>query len=125
MIPLQWRLKKQKYALVGSKCAGCSALFFPARKFCAGCQSTGMKPHGFSGFGVIESFTTIHAPPSGFSAPYVIGLVRLDEGPSIVAQLSAEEGEAAIGKRVSMVFRRLLDENKGGVINYGFKFEVI
>lgn len=124
-VPLQWRLKKAKYALKGTKCSGCSALFFPARNYCTNCKDTNTKPHDFSGSGTIESFTVIRAAPKGFRAPYVVALVRLKEGPLVAAQLTSDGKSVAVGSRVVAVFRKISDTEVSGVINYGFKFESV
>lgn len=123
-IPLHWRLRKQKYALVGTKCQSCKGLFFPAKNYCGNCNSKDMEGFRFSGFGTIESFTTIHAAPSGFKAPYAVAVVKLDEGPKVVAQVVAGNG-VSVGRRVSAVFRKIRDNDESDVIKYGFKFEVL
>lgn len=124
-IPLHWRLQKQKYVLIGSKCAGCSALFFPARRHCVECRNSKMEEHRFSGFGTIESLTTVRVAPSGFRAPYIVAVVKLEGGPNIITQLVAQEKEPSLGNRVCAVFRKLQEGAGSGVIKYGFKFEVV
>jgi uncharacterized OB-fold protein len=37
-IPRHWRLKQQRYNLVGEVCPGCQTPMFPARDFCLGCN---------------------------------------------------------------------------------------
>ena len=122
MIP-HWRLRKQKYSVVGSKCS-CGELYFPVRRVCVKC---GDKPedYTFSGRGMIESFTIIRVAPAGFKAPYVVGIVKLDEGPAVAAQIVGEEMCVNIGSRVSAVFRKILETDSSGIICYGFKFEVL
>jgi len=34
-----WRLRKQRYALVGETCPACSAVLFPPREVCPHCQT--------------------------------------------------------------------------------------
>jgi len=81
----------------------------------------------FAGTGEVYSFTTIQEPPEGYEdqAPYVLALVRLDEGPLITAQLTDLDGSIAIGDRVEMVTRKLTTEGPRGVIIYGYKFRKI
>jgi uncharacterized OB-fold protein len=56
-------------------------------------------------------------------APYVVALVKLEEGPLIAAQLTdVNEGEAAIGLPVEMCTRRLCDDGQKGIVVYGYKF---
>lgn len=81
----------------------------------------------FAGTGEIYSYTTVQDPPEGFEgqAPYVLALVKLDEGPLITAQLT-DLGEApVIGDRVEMVTRKLMTEGTRGMIVYGYKFRKI
>lgn len=123
-VPFNWRLRRQRYLLAGSKCLSCGRLFFPARKFCVGCHNKRFVEFRFSGKGVIESYTTIYSAPTGFAVPYVVGIVRFDEGPKIAAQIITYGG-VNVGDRVAAVFRKLSETDRSGVINYGLKFEVI
>jgi hypothetical protein len=83
----------------------------------------------FSGAGEIYSYTIVQDPPEAFSpqAPYMLALVKLDEGPMITAQITdLEPGEKVdIGDRVEMVTRKLTAEGKRGVIIYGYKFRKV
>ena len=38
-VPRHWRLRKQRYTLVGSVCAHCTAKIFPPRDVCPHCGS--------------------------------------------------------------------------------------
>ena len=78
----------------------------------------------FSGQGEIYSYTILQDPPEAFAdqAPYILALVKLDEGPKVTAQLTDIDGEVAIGDRVEMVTRRLTSEGRQGMIIYGYKF---
>jgi uncharacterized OB-fold protein len=68
--------------LVGTKCAECGATAFPPRADCAECMSPQFEFVDVSGKGTLHTFTTIVAAPTGFEhlAPYVLGLVDLDDG---------------------------------------------
>lgn len=78
----------------------------------------------FSGQGTVYSFTTVTEPPAGFEdqAPYVVALIKLDEGPLLTAQVTDFDGEISIGDRVEMVTRKLTTEGPRGMIVYGYKF---
>jgi len=80
----------------------------------------------FSGTGTLYSFTNVTEPPAGFEAqaPYVLALVKLDEGPLLTAQITdlAPDEPLAIGDAVEMVTRKLTTEGERGVILYGYKF---
>jgi uncharacterized OB-fold protein len=81
----------------------------------------------FSGKGQVLSYTTLQEPPEGFEdqAPYVLALVRLEEGPTITAQITDYDGTLATGDPVEMVTRKLTTEGKRGMIVYGYKFRKV
>lgn len=81
----------------------------------------------FSGMGEVYSYTVLQEPPESFEeqAPYVLALVRLDEGPFITAQLTDLDGPVTIGDRVEMVTRKLATEGQRGMIIYGYKFRKV
>lgn len=81
----------------------------------------------FAGTGEIYSFTTLQETPEGFDeqAPYMLALVKLDEGPMVTAQLADVDGPIAIGDRVEMVTRKLTTEGTRGMIVYGYKFRKV
>ena len=81
----------------------------------------------FAGTGEVYSFTTLQETPEGFDdqAPYMLALVKLDEGPLVTAQLTDVDGPVAIGDRVEMVTRKLTTEGSRGMIVYGYKFRKV
>ncbi len=81
----------------------------------------------FAGRGEVYSFTTLQESPEGFDeqAPYVLALVKLEEGPIITAQLTDVDGPIAIGDKVEMVTRKLTTEGERGMIIYGYKFRQV
>ena len=125
-IPRHWRLKKQRYALMGEICPHCEAKLFPPRDVCPNCGQDAREPFVFSGKGEVYSYTTMSEGPSGYeeSAPYTVALVKLQEGPVVTAQLTDLGDEPVeIGMPVEMVTRRLRqDGDERGMLIYGYKF---
>ncbi len=125
-IPRHWRLRKQRYSLVGEICPHCEARLFPPRDVCPECGGEARKSFNFSGRGEVYSYTTIYDPPAGYEefAPYTVALVKLEEGPLVTAQLTdVAEAEVKIGMPVEMVTRRLRsDGDERGLLVYGYKF---
>ncbi|MEM7819505.1 MAG: Zn-ribbon domain-containing OB-fold protein [Candidatus Aenigmatarchaeota archaeon] len=123
-ISIFWRLKDSRYKLIGSKCKNCSIIHFPPRNICPECNNETEK-HGLSGFGKVFSFTRIYTSPSGFEkqTPYTIGIIKLDEGPLITGEIIGNN--VKIDKKVRVIFRKLYDNAPDGLIQYGFKFEII
>jgi uncharacterized OB-fold protein len=73
--------------LMGSKCKQCGFATYPPRANCPECMSDEFGYQEWSGKGKIITFTRIAAAPTGFDdvAPYIIGVVDLDEGGRLVA----------------------------------------
>ena len=125
-IARHWRLKAQRYQLVGEVCPNCNGKIFPPRDVCPHCAGEATQPlFQFSGRGEVYSHTTVHTPPEGYeeSAPYTVALVKLEEGPLITAQLTdVANNEVKIGMPVEMVTRKLHTQGDEGLIIYGYKF---
>lgn len=128
-IPRHWRLRKQRYGLVGEVCPHCEAKIFPPRDVCPECGQEAKTLYSFSGRGEVYSYTTVYEPPAGYeeSAPYTVALIKLEEGPLVTAQLTdLEEGKVEIGTPVEMVTRRLRsDGDERGLLVYGYKFRPV
>jgi uncharacterized OB-fold protein len=77
----------------------------------------------------VFSFTTIYEAPTGFdeTVPYIVALVKLEEGPLVTAQLTdLGETQPEIGMPVEMVTRRLRsDGDERGMLIYGYKFRPV
>jgi uncharacterized OB-fold protein len=128
-IPRHWRLRKQRYSLVGEVCPHCDAKIFPPRDVCPECGGEAKTEYAFSGRGEVYSYTTIYEPPAGYedNVPYTVALVRLAEGPLVTAQLTdLGDQPVEIGTPVEMVTRRLRqDGDERGLIVYGYKFRPV
>ncbi len=122
-----WRMQGGRYGMAGAECAICENVDFPARRICSKCGGHDIVEKLMAGEGEIVSFTIIHTAPEGFEGqtPYSIALVKLKEGPVITAQIVGGVESLAIGKKAKAVFRKMYEHGEGGLISYGFKFEVI
>ena len=109
-------LAEQK--LMGSRCQSCGALHLPPRSLCPACYNDELAWEQVSGRGKLVAFTTVHIAPTamieagyGRTNPYCTGIVQLDEGPSISAQITGvdpaapEEIEVGTPVRVAFVQR--------------------
>ena len=125
-IPRHWRLKKQRYALVGEVCEHCNAKLFPPRDICPECGEEAKTLFQFSGKGSVYSYTTVYDAPEGYAeqAPYTLAMVKLEEGPLVTAQLTdLGKQKAEIGMPVEMVTRLLRSAtDERGMLIYGYKF---
>ena len=125
-IPRHWRLKKQRYALVGEVCDHCDSKVFPPRDICPDCGEEAKTLYSFSGKGEVYSYTKVFEAPAGFdeNAPYTVAMVKLEEGPLVTAQLTdLDESNLEIGMPVEMVTRKLRSAtDERGMLVYGYKF---
>jgi uncharacterized OB-fold protein len=127
-IPRHWRLRKQRYGLVGEVCPHCEAKIFPPRDVCPECGQEAKTLYSFSGRGEVYSYTTVYEPPAGYeeNVPYTVALIKLEEGPMVTAQLTDLSGDVQIGAPVEMVTRRLRsDGDERGLLVYGYKFRPV
>jgi uncharacterized protein len=128
-VPRYWRIRNQRYSLVGEVCPHCDAKIFPPRDVCPYCGQDAKTKFAFSGKGEVYSFTTISDAPAGYeeNAPYTVALVKLDEGPVVTAQLTdLGEQPVEIGMPVEMVTRKIrTDDADRGIIVYGYKFRPV
>ena len=126
-----WRRMPAFYNLAGSECKKCSSLYFPASKICKKCSSQDIDERVFGGSGKVVTYTVVR---QGFNddseneklicdSPYIISIIKLEEGPMITAQMAdCEPEEMKIGTSVKAVFRKISEEGEEGLIRYGYKF---
>ncbi|MFH1625852.1 MAG: Zn-ribbon domain-containing OB-fold protein [Pseudomonadota bacterium] len=102
---------KYKEALIGGKflglkCNKCGEFTVPPKKVCVACVSEDLEIVELAGKGEIKTYTVIRVPPEGFEAPYIVGMVELDEGPWVMGNLiDVDPDEASMdlmGKRVTI-----------------------
>lgn len=128
-IPRHWRLKQQRYALIGEICPHCEGKIFPPRDVCPHCGGEAKNQYAFSGKGEVFSFTVMHDAPAGYEAnvPYTVAMVKLNEGPVVTAQLTdLDERAVEIGMPVEMVTRKIREDgDERGMLVYGYKFRPV
>ncbi len=101
--------------LMASRSQGSGISYLPPRPYCPVSRASDMRWEPLSGRGTVTAFTVIKVPPShmvaagyGRDRPYACGVVALDEGPSISAQLFGFDVDnpdsIAIGTAVRAVF---------------------
>ena len=128
-VAFHWRAFRERYGLVGSRCELCRRYFYPGRIICPHCRRKGkLCEYKFSGSGKVYSFTVIRTAPTGFEiyVPYIMAIVELDEGARVVSQIvDCRPEEVEIGLPVQSCFRKIGDQNKSGLVLYGFKFRLV
>lgn len=86
--------------VMGTRCSQCGQLHLPPRAICPACFSDQLEWVEFAGKGTLAAFTVIYVGPTpmvdaGYSRdnPYVSGIVELDEGVKISAQILGVDGK--------------------------------
>jgi len=113
----------QRYRLEASQCTGCGNVFFPPRLVCE-CGTREFKKTKVGETGTIVSYTTIRVASDTFAihVPYNIAIVEAENGVRVTTQVAdCAPEDLAVGKKVQFVFRKLYEEGRSGIINYGYK----
>jgi len=120
------RLRAAYYRLEGQRCPECGTIQFPPRPACRRCLKRALEPYRLSGRGAVHSYAEVAQAPRGFSAPYLVALVALEEGPRVAAQLTdVDPADVTIDMPVEMVTRRIQERGPHGYLVYGYKFRPV
>jgi len=69
------------------RCRACARAYFPPRPFCPRCGSRDVEIFRASGRATLYSYVIHHRPVPGFTPPYAIAVVALEEGPRLMTSL--------------------------------------
>lgn len=82
------------------KCNACGKHIFYPRPLCPGCWEAALEWTEVSGKGRLKSFSQIWKPGhAGWipATPYLVGLVELTEGPTMMSLILADDNEVSVG----------------------------
>jgi uncharacterized OB-fold protein len=95
--------------LMAAKCNKCSELMLPPRPICIKCYDNDLRWLELKGSGKLLTYTIIHVAPKQFetSAPYVVGIVKLDEGPCLLGIIKGvEPDKLKVGMNLTIWFEK-------------------
>ena len=95
------------------RCTDCGHIYFPPRPFCPTCGSRAVERCTASGRGRLFSYVINHLPSPGFTPPFAIAVVELEEGPRLMSNIVGcpQTPEALqIDMPLEVTFERLTDE---------------
>ena len=95
------------------KCDACSHVYFPPRPFCPKCASREVSVVRASGRASLYSYVIHHRAAPGFTPPYSIAVVELEEGPRMMTNIIdvAQTPEALqLDMPLEVVFQPMSDE---------------
>jgi uncharacterized OB-fold protein len=98
----------RRHELLIQRCVRCGHLQFFPRLMCSACLARELSWVQASGQGLLKSFTVVRRAVSDAFAervPYVVALVQLDEGPTMMSNIVAcTINDLVIGMRLEVVF---------------------
>lgn len=68
-------------------CNSCSETYFPPRPFCPKCGARDVKVVKASGKGKLYSYIINHLPSPGYTPPFTVAIVELEEGIRLMTNL--------------------------------------
>jgi hypothetical protein len=95
------------------RCNTCGKVYFPPRPFCPACAARDVAVFAASGKGRLYSYVIHHRPVPGFTPPYAIAVVELEEGPRMMTNITGcpQTPEALeLDMPVEVAFEKLDDE---------------
>ncbi len=91
--------------LVASECSACGALFLDRRNACASCGARDFSPRRLASDGVLRAFTIVHRATPDVRVPYVSGIVDLDGGGVVKANIvgiDPDPASVSLGMKVRL-----------------------
>jgi uncharacterized OB-fold protein len=99
--------------VMATRCRQCGGSYFPPKADCPRCLSSDVEWFEVKSQGKLLSYTVVNYGPTGFEndAPYILALVRFDEGIQIMARLSRDiaEKDIKVGMGLKVKPARLAD----------------
>jgi uncharacterized OB-fold protein len=114
----------QRYRLEAGKCQKCGQVHFPPRRVCSKCKGTTFETIHLSEEGRLVTFTVVRVASDKFSkqTPFVVGIVELNDGLRLTTQLAdVDVDKVEIDQKVKLVFRRIQEDGRAGILCYGYK----
>ena len=114
----------QRYRLEAGKCSSCGHISFPPRLICPERKGKTFATTTLSDEGTLLTFTVVRVASDKFSkeTPFPVGIVELGDGVRITAQIAdADIDDLKIGQKLKIVFRKVQEDGKAGILCYGYK----
>lgn len=94
------------------RCSSCSGYRYPPSPICPDCGGSACSWAPLTGRGRVLSWVVFHQvyyPEYDLDVPYAVVLVRLEEGPKMISNVTADFADLEIGLPVEVAFRPLAD----------------
>jgi uncharacterized protein len=111
--------------LVANECSSCGALFFDRRNACANCGARDFGTRRLANDGVLRAFTIVHRATPDVEVPYVSGIVDLDGGGVVKANIVGIEpdpGNVSLGMKLKLTtFPIGTDADGTEAVSFGYQ----
>jgi uncharacterized protein len=96
-----------EHRLTYQVCLACDQVVFHPRRHCTGCTASELEWRDSAGLGTLYTFTVIRRSGQPFfraRIPYVAGLIDLDEGFRMLAEIAAGPETLHVNQRVTVTW---------------------
>lgn len=104
------------WKLMGSKCACCGYVAYPAKERCPICGGDSTEHVELSSTGTVYSFNIVRVPVGRFRPPMIGGLIDLPEGVRLYTQIRGPESSIHAGMPVKMEVGPLYTDADGNEV---------
>ncbi len=114
----------QRYRLEAARCGKCGHVDFPPRLVCPRCAGRKFSTVVLNDEGTLVTYTVVRVASDKFSkvTPFAVGIVELNDGVRVTTQIAdIDPGELHCGQKVRMVFRKVQEDGRAGILCYGYK----
>jgi len=97
--------------LMAAKCNKCGNILLPPKPICPTCLTKDLSWVEVKNKGRLLTYTVIHVSPAQFQsmAPYVLGIVKLDDGPNLIGMIrGVEANKIRVGMSLTVDFDKSL-----------------
>jgi uncharacterized protein len=114
----------QRFRLEAGKCGKCGHVAFPPRLVCPECKGRNFQKVILPDAGKLVTFTVLRVAADKFSkeTPFAVGVVELANGVRLTTQIAdVDPDDLKIGQSLRLVFRKIQEDGRAGILCYGYK----
>jgi len=95
---------------------------------CPTCKGEKFETVALKDEGKLVTYTVVRVASEKFSkeTPYAVGIIELDDGVKVTAQIADADFERLeVGQKVKLVFRKIQEDGRAGILCYGYKAVIV
>jgi uncharacterized OB-fold protein len=111
--------------LTANECSSCGALFFDRRNACANCGGRDFVGRRLANDGVLRAFTIVHRATPHVQVPYISGIIDLDGGGVVKANIvgvDPDPADVTLGMKVRLTTFPIGTDSEGtDAVSFGYQ----